>query len=322
MEAAYHHAVVALRHATSVVVCGHVRPDGDAIGSTLGVALALREVGIPAVPTLASRPTAPSTYEFLPGFGLFIAAEDLEAPDVFVAVDSPNADRLGLAEPLMNQAKTVIVIDHHPGGETFGAINILDPRAAATGDLVWRLARALEEAPSADVALCCYVGLMTDTGRFSYDNTCESAFTDAAEMVAAGVDPAETSRLVYQNRSKASLDIEALALGRLTVANGGRVCYSWVTDSDFAELDVEPEEAESLPDAIRVLGGVEVAVMLRQANDEVRGNLRAKSGFDVGSVARRFDGGGHRAASGFTFCGTIDALLPQLLALLPGGDAA
>ena len=81
-------------------------------------------------------------------------------------------------------------------------------------------------------------------------------------------------------------------------------------------------EGVKLPDAIRVLGGVEVAVMLRQADDEVRGNLRAKSGFDVGSVARRFEGGGHKAASGFTFNGTIDALLPQLLALLPGGDAA
>ena len=322
MEAAYHHAVVALRRATSVVVCGHVRPDGDAIGSTLAVALTLREVGISAVPTLASRATAPSTYAFLPGFALFVAPEQLEAPDVFVAVDSPNADRLGLAEPLMRQAKTVIVIDHHPGGETFGTINIIDPAAAATGELVWQLAKTLEDEPSADVALCCYVGLMTDTGRFSYDNTCETAFAHAAEMVAAGVEPAETSRLVYQSRTKASLDIEARAMCRLTVANHGRVCYSWVTDDDFAELGVHPEEAESLPDAIRVLEGVEVAFMLRQAEGEVRVNLRAKSGFDVGGVARRFDGGGHKAASGFTFCGTIDALLPQLLALLPGGDAA
>ena len=322
MQAAYHHAIVALRRATSVVICGHIRPDGDAIGSTLGMALALREAGIPAVPTLASRSTPPSTYAFLPGFALFVPAEDLAAPDVFVAVDSPNPERLGLAEPLMRAAKTVIVIDHHPDAGEYGVANILDSKSASAGELVWSLAKELDKTPSADVALCCYVGLITDTGRFSYDNTSAAAFTHAAEMVAAGVDPAETSKLVYQSRSQASLAIEARAMSRLTVANDGHVVYSWVTDQDFAELGVLSEEAESLPDAIRLLAGVEVAFLMRQAGDEVRVNLRAKSGFDVGSVARRFDGGGHRAASGFTFAGTIEQLLPQLLALLPGGGAA
>jgi phosphoesterase RecJ-like protein len=324
VDAAYHHAIVALRRATSVVVCGHVRPDGDAIGSTLGVTLALREAGISAVPTLASRAEGPSTYSFLPGFGLFVAAEQLDAPDVFIAVDSPNAARLGLAEPLMRAAKTVIVIDHHPDADAYGAINIVDPTAAATGLLVWELARELADSqrPSADIALCCYVGLITDTGRFSYDNTDERAFIEAAQMIAAGVDAADTARQTYQNRSRASLAIEACAMSRLTVVNNGLVGYAWVTDEDFSALGVLPEEAESLPDAIRVLGGIEVAVLMRQYGDEVRVNLRAKSGFDVGTVARAFDGGGHHAASGFTAPGTIADLLPRLLALLPGGDAA
>jgi bifunctional oligoribonuclease and PAP phosphatase NrnA len=322
MEAAYHHAVVALRRATSVVVCGHVRPDGDAIGSTLGMTLALREAGIPAVPTLASRAEGPSTYAFLPGFGLFVAAEQLEAPDVFIAVDTPIPDRLGLAEPLMRAAKTIIVIDHHPDAKTYGAVNILDPRAAATAQLIWRLSNVLNDKRSADVAQCCYAGLITDTGRFSYDNTCESAFLEAAEMVMAGVDPADMSRNVYQSRSRASLAIEARAMGRLTVVNDGKVGYAWVDDADFAELGVLPEEAETLPDAVRVLGGIEVAVLMRQYGDEVRVNLRAKTGFDVGSVARHFGGGGHRAAAGCTFDGTMAELLPQLLALLPGGEAA
>jgi bifunctional oligoribonuclease and PAP phosphatase NrnA len=322
MLAAYHHAAVALRRAASVVVCGHVRPDGDAIGSTLALTLALREVGIPAVPTLANSEGAPTTYSFLPGFGLYVAADQLEAPQVFVAVDSPNPDRLGIAEELMRGAETVIVIDHHPDAQPFGQIAVFDPSAAATGQLVWGLAKMLQDAPSADVALCCYIGLMTDTGRFSYDNTCVAAFRDAAEMVEAGVQPAEASRLVYQSRSRASLAIEARAMGRLTVVNDGRVAYAWVTDEDFEELGVLPEEAESLPDAVRVLEGIEVALLLRQAGDEVRVNLRAKSGFDVGSVARRFGGGGHKAASGLTFSGTIAKLLPQLLPLLPGGDAA
>jgi phosphoesterase RecJ-like protein len=322
VQAELHHALVALRKANSVVVCGHVRPDGDAIGSTLGMTLALREAGVAAVPTLASRADGPSTYSFLPGFGLFVAAEQLEAPDVFVALDSPSPERLGLAEPLMRGAKTVIVIDHHPDAHPFGAVNILKPTAAATGELVWQLAKILEEKPSSEVAMCCFVALVTDTGRFSYDNTEAQSFRDAADMVDAGVDPSEVARLVYQSRTKASLDIEARAMSRLSLENSGRVAYAWVDDADFEELGVLPEEAESLPDSVRLLGGIDVAFLLRQAGGEVRVNLRSKCGFDVGSVAREFGGGGHHAASGFTFQGTIAQLLPVLLPLLPGGERA
>jgi len=319
--AEFHHALVALRKASSVVVCGHVRPDGDAVGSVLGMTLALRENGIPAVPTLANSEDAPSTYRFLPGFGLYVPADQLEAPDVFVAMDTPVLDRLGVAEPLAKAARTVIVFDHHPGGDEFGALNVIDTSASATAQLVWEFAQTLG-APSADVAECCYVGLVTDTGRFSYENTSALALRDAAAMVDSGVSPADVAHHVYQSRSSASLAIESRALSRLTLANHGHVAYAWLTDADFAELDVLPEEAENLPDAIRVIGGIEAAVFLRQHAAEVRVNLRSKTGADVGSVANQFGGGGHKAASGFTFEGDIDTLLPLLLPLLPGGDQA
>ena len=318
MRAAFHHAVVALRRASSVVVCGHVRPDGDAMGSVLAMTLALRENGIPAIPTLAHGSHVPTTYAFLPGYGLFVPAHDLDAPQVFVACDCPNLDRLGDAAKLATGAETVIVIDHHPGAEEFGSIMIHDSEAAATGQLVWELAKEFDVPPTPEVAQCCYVGLITDTGRFCYDNTCAPAFRAAAEMVEAGVQPAEIARSVYQSRSPASLAIETRAMTRLTLANGGRVAYAWVTDADFEEIGALPEEAESLPDAVRVVDGAEVAILLRQAGGEVRANLRAKSGFDVSTVAQHFGGGGHKAASGFTFSGTVDELLPQLLAILPG----
>ena len=321
MLAAYHHALVALRHASSVVLCAHVRPDGDAVGSVLGMTLALRENGIPAVPTLANIEEPPSTYAFLPGFGLYVPAEQLEAPDVFIAMDSPTSARLGLGEPLAQAAKTVIVFDHHPDGDEYGTINVVDPTASATAQLVWQFAKTLGP-PSSDVAECCYAGLVTDTGRFSYDNTSAAALRDAADMVDAGVSPAQIAHHVYQNRTSASLAIESRALSRLTLANHGRVAYAWVSDADFAELDVLPEEAENLPDAIRVIGGIDAAVLLRQHATEVRVNLRSKTGADVGRVAQHFGGGGHRAASGFTYEGDIETLMPVLLPMLPGGDEA
>lgn len=318
----YHRAAVVLRHAESVVVCGHVRPDGDAVGSVLAATLALRQAGIAALPTLADEEPAPDTYSFLPGFALFTPASEFETPGAFLALDSPKLDRLGVAAELASSAKTLVVMDHHPEAEEFGTVNILDSTTASTGQMVWRLLRTLEVEPTPDVAMCCYVALQTDTGRFQYSNTSPEAFRDAAEMLEAGVDPAEVSRLVYESRTCGSIALEGLAMSRITITNGGRVAYSWVTDEDFVTTKAEPRDSERLIDAVRVLGGIDVAVLFGLRGDEVRVNLRAKGGYDVGSVARAFGGGGHRAASGFTGPAPFETLLPRVLSLLPGGDEA
>ena len=215
MQAAYHHALVALRRASSVVVCAHVRPDGDAMGSVLALTLALRENGVAAVPTLAHGGHVPATYSFLPGYSLFVPVHDLETPQVFVALDSPNADRIGDAAKLATAAETVIVIDHHPDTVAFGDVLVHEPTAAATGQIVWNLVKEFDNPPSADVAQCCYVGLVTDTGRFCYDNTTAASFRAAAEMVEAGADPSEIAVYVFQSRSAASLAIENRAMSRL-----------------------------------------------------------------------------------------------------------
>lgn len=321
MLAALHHAAVALRKATSVVVCAHVRPDGDAIGSALALTLALRELGIPAVPTLADDRDPPSTYAWLPGFGLYVRAADLEPPSVFVALDSPVIERLGEGRALAESAGTIVVIDHHPDATEFGEVHVLDPHAAATGQIVWQLLDAMDVKPTSEIALCCYTALLTDTGRFSYQNTTPAAMRDAAAMLEAGVNPSEVARRVYQTRTEASLALEARAMSRLKCTNHNLVAYTWVDDADFAETGARPEEAEHLPEAIRVVDSIEVAVLLRQRGGEVRGNLRAKTTFDVGSVARALGGGGHAAASGFTVeDSTVPEVLARLLPMLPGND--
>lgn len=313
----------ALRDAGRVVVCAHVSPDGDAIGSVLGLTIALRDAGIDATPTLANDRTPPSTYAFLPGFDLWRPVAGLDVPDTFVAVDTPVASRLGIAEPLMRAARRVIVLDHHPDQPLYGDVVCTDAEMAATGQIVWRLLPKLPVTPSAEIARCLYVALMTDTGRFSYDNTTSAALRDAAAMLDAGADPAEAARHVYQERSARSLALEALVLERLSHANSGRVVWSHLTDSDFETTGALPEEAEHLPDAIRSLGGIDVAVLFRVKGDEIRVNLRAKTGFDVGAVGRELGGGGHRAAAGLTWQGSaLEPLLDRLLPMLPGGDRA
>ncbi len=321
MSTPFHRAAVHLRHAASVAVGAHVRPDGDAIASALGLTLALRAAGIAAAPTLADDTPPPLTYAFLPGFALFVPCTEIEQPDIFVALDTTSLSRLGDAEPLARAARELIVIDHHPDNEFFGTVDIVDPTASATAQLVWRLVERLEVPRTSDIALCCYTGIMTDTGRFAYDNTTPRALRDAADMIEAGVEPSEVARLVYQERTPAALKLEARVLARLTVVNGGRVVYSWCSDEDFIDTGASPADTEELPDAVRRIGRVDVAVLLHVASGEVRANLRAKTGFDVATVARVFGGGGHAPAAGFTFEGTVEDLLPRLLALLPGAGA-
>jgi phosphoesterase RecJ-like protein len=320
--AAYHHVAVALRRADSAVVCAHVRPDGDAIGSVLALTLALRSIGVPAIPTLATHGApVPTTYTFLPGSRLFADVGDLGVPSTFIALDVPNLERLGDAGDLARQAKTLVVLDHHPDAREYGTVNVLDSSASSTSQMIWHLLKALDIPPSPDVALCCYVGLITDTGRFQYDNTTPQSLRDAAEMLDAGVDPADASRLVFQNRTPGSLALEALVMSRLQVANSGLVAWSWLAPADLAETGALAEEAEMLPDAVRLLGGIEAVVLVRETPETTRVGLRAKSGYDVGSVAREFGGGGHRAASGFDWTGSRDELMAALLPKLPGYDA-
>ncbi|MDY0087629.1 MAG: DHHA1 domain-containing protein [Coriobacteriia bacterium] len=318
--AGYHRAAVELRKASSVAVCAHVKPDGDAIGSVLALTLALKDAGIPAVPVLADAGEPPPSYEFLPGFGLYVSASQLDTPEVFVALDTPNLERLGCAADLARGASTVIVLDHHPDNAEFGSVNVVDSHAAATGLMVWRLVRALELEPSPEVALCCWVALLTDTGRFAYSNTSPDALRDGAAMLEAGVDAAEAHHMVYENRTPAALALEARVLSRLATANGGRVAYAWVADEDYPETGAHRWETEHLVDMVRTIGDIDVAILARVHPGSVRVNLRAKTGFDVSAVARHFGGGGHVAAAGFTYAGSLEEMLREVLAELPGGE--
>ncbi|MBN2248260.1 MAG: DHH family phosphoesterase [Coriobacteriia bacterium] len=316
-------AAEVLGSARSVVIGAHVDPDGDAVGSVLGLLHILDEAGISAVPVLPTAAGLPGTYAFLPGADRFRHTAGVEPPEVFVALDSPSPQRLADGEALARSASTLVMIDHHPDADADadGAITVFDPSAAATGCLVWRLAEHLGVAPDADAATCLYTAVLTDTGRFSYSNTDASTFLLAARMVDAGAHPNDIYSAVYENRSAGAQALLARALGRITPANGGRVAYAWVTDADFVETGALPSEGENLIDHVRALGGVDAVFLVKLSGPTARINLRAKGPTDVGSIARALGGGGHRAAAGATIDGDLEAALSLLLPLLPGGGA-
>lgn len=307
-----------LREARSIVVGSHVDPDGDAIGSMLGLAAALDRAGIPCLAVLPQGDTPPATYAFLPGTDRLVSAAGVPAPEVFVALDSPDLARLGDAEPLARAAHTLVVIDHHPDCAIATDLALVDRDAPASGALVWDLLPHLGVVPDVSIATCLYAALLSDTGRFSYSNTSPAALRAAAAMIEAGAHPNEIYTAIYETRSPGAQALIGRTLERITLANAGAVAYSWVDAIDFAETGALPEESENLIDHVRTLRGVRVVFLAKINGSTVRVSLRAKGDEDVGAIARAFGGGGHRAAAGFTYTGDLASLAGALLPMLPG----
>lgn len=301
----------------SFVICGHVNPDGDCLGSQLALASALRSLGKKAICVLAQPGSVGESFAFLPRVGDMVPASSYAGDvDVFVAVDVPTLERMGDAAPLHARASLSVTIDHHASSAAVSALNYIDPDAASTTMLIWELAGYMVSSRSAELALCAYTGLVSDTGRFQYQNATSDAFSAASEMIGAGADAAFVSRQIYQNRSYPSILLEARAIERIRFLRAGQVALSWVSQSDFSECKAQKSDAEPLVDILRSLSGVRVACMLREETGCVRGSLRAKDKTDVAAIAREFGGGGHVAAAGFTFEGSLEralACVPQLI---------
>ena len=291
------------------VLCGHVNPDGDCLGSQLALMHALHAIGKRATCLLVERDSVDLGLRFLPGVDDMVAACDFDGQAAtFVACDVPTVARLGAAGDIRSRARMRFTVDHHAADVSMSECNYVDPDAPACGMIAWELVKLLTggDIPAAS-AMCCYTALMTDTGRFQYQNT------------TPGADPALVSSEVYQSRSFASLMLEKAMLENVTVAEDGLWAFSYLRKSDFDRLGAVKADAEPLVDIVRSLAGVRVACMLREQPDGVRGSLRAKGEeIDVSELARAIGGGGHRAAAGFTFEGSLDEAVAALPAHLDG----
>ncbi|MEG0476277.1 MAG: DHH family phosphoesterase [Raoultibacter sp.] len=303
----------ALKAAQSVVLCGHVSPDGDCLGSQLTLAWALRALGKTVTCVLAKDEPVEGVLRFLPGVEACVPASDFEgAADVFVACDVPSTKRLGLGAEVQARCALTITIDHHARDDSMAQLNYVDPDAPSTTMIMWELLKHLGVGVSADMATCAYTGLVTDTGRFQFQNTTQEAFVAAAEMVAAGAKPSDVSREVFQNRSLASLLLFQRAINHLNFDRETGFAFSYLTLEDFEQCEAVKSDAEPLIDELRSLEGVRVALMLREQATEVRGSLRSKDATDVAAIAARFGGGGHKAAAGFSFKGNLDQAIVAL----------
>ena len=290
-----------LRVFKSFALCGHVGPDGDSLGSQLALSAALTSMGKEVTCLLARKDEMDGSLSFLEGYdGLVLANEFDGDVECFIAVDVPTRERLADATDVLDRAGYSIVIDHHAVPTTMADLTFTVPSAASTSVLIWKLIAELGVNPTAAMAECAYTGLMTDTGRFQYQNADSVAFACAAEMVACGAKPDVIAKHIYQNRRLASVRLESLATARMQLLADGQVALTWLSRSDFESCGATKADGEPIIDVLRSLQGVRVACVLREQGDEIRGSLRAKDDSDVASIARSYGGGGHKAAAGFS----------------------
>lgn len=287
------------------VVCGHVSPDGDCVGSTLALVHALRAVGKRAC-GLKVDPL-PASFTFLPGADELVLPADFEGEcGCFFAVDVPNRERLGkVAAALHDAAPVTMRIDHHEYHERVSDWSYTDPVAVSASTLVWEFAGYLG-AQTPEVAECCYAGLVTDSGRFEFQNTDARAFRLAAEMIACGVNPAKVSAELYESDSYAALALEQRAFERLEVDEDLGWAVTYITKTDFEQLQAAKSDAEGIVNNLRRLKSVKVLCCLREIEDGIRLSFRSKSDINVRFVAMGFGGGGHDAASGATVHTSLD----------------
>ena len=320
-------AIELIEGAQTIAISGHTNPDGDALGSGLALAASLR-AQYPdkrVVNLLADDAPVPRILRFLSGSEDMVpACRYEETPDLFISVDVPTLERLADAAAVAKRARAVLAIDHHPSRAEFTENVVRVPAAAAVAVLVEELLEAAGIPLAPEVATCLLCGLVTDTGRFQYQNANPGAFACASRLVDAGAEPARISLEVYQSQRLEYLQLESIVMGRIRALAGGLVAYSYAYASDLEVCGVSSDECDGLVDVVRSVQGSEVCLFLKEtAPGEIRGNLRSKGKLDISSVARALHGGGHAAAAGFTYHGTVDealaTILPWLVALV---DAA
>jgi len=304
-----------IRRHDSCLVLTHVSPDGDALGSLLGLALGLERAGLRTYRACADP--APLIYRFLPGADRIGSDLPAQLPALAIAVDSDGPERVGALAGGLERVRTVIDIDHHATEKAFGDVRWVDPRAAATGEMVHRLLRALEVPPTPDIATCLYTAILTDTGRFCYANTTPRALRVAAELVRAGANPPHIYREVYESKSFSASSLLGLALSRMRQAADGRVVFSLLSQEDFVRAGSTPDETEGIIDHLRAVREAQAAALFVELPDgSVRVSMRSQDATDVSEVALRFGGGGHPNASGCTVPGPSEQAQQRVLQAL------
>ena len=303
-----------LRDHQRFAVLGHVRPDGDALGSQLALALSLQQLGKEV--RVWNEDGMLEKYSFLPRAELLTKPPSSpENVDVAIALDTAIQNRLGTALAAVRSAKIWINIDHHLSNPGYGNIAYVDPSAPATAEIVFRLIKSQGLPFNRDIAENLYAAISTDTGSFQYPKTSAHTLEIAAELIRVGLDVGRLNQQLYENYPRRRLELLRELLRTMRFEQGDSVASFSLSLKTAAELGVLPEDNEGLIDHLRAIRGVIVAVFFEELTDgKVRVSMRSKSSaVDVCAICQKFGGGGHTLAAGARVCGTLAEVEEKVL---------
>jgi phosphoesterase RecJ-like protein len=312
-------AAEALTRADELTLVCHVNPDADALGSLLGLSCYLGKRGkqvLASWPNGVSEP--PRWLQALPGRDSLVEPRRLpKAPAVLVTLDAADPARLAGLQHLVKKATTVVCIDHHRTNPGFGTINLVDPDASATAEIVFRLIDRMGGGLSPDVAACLYAGLVTDTGRFQYESSTPEVLRIAAVLREQPFDHASLAQALYEDNSLSYLRLLGKILDRAEHLSQADLVWTYVTRADLDAAGVAIQETDDLIDVLRTAREADVAAVLKEQRDSgFKVSLRSRGNTNVAAVSAGFGGGGHRLAAGYTSKEGLEETVKRLVRAL------
>ena len=296
--------VEAIKASETICVVGHVRPDGDCIGSQLGLTIALINAGKKVC--CWNQDPVPAKLAFLDPKKLIQPPEKGRQFDCVIATDCASLERLGTAVECIQERKVFINIDHHASNTRYGDMNWIAAREPSTGELIFRLLKAANWPITPAISDCLFTAVSTDTGSFQYPTTRPATYHVAAELVKRGANLAKICDEVYQSYPLARVRLLRHVYNKFRLAHENQIAYFWLKKADYTRTGSDPSDSEGLIDHIRAIEPVVVACVFEEIEpDLTRISLRSKSPkVDVNKIAQLFGGGGHPAAAGARIQGT------------------
>jgi phosphoesterase RecJ-like protein len=310
-----------LTRSERVLLTSHTHPDGDAIGSLLALGLVLERKG--KAIALVNEDPIPAIYRFLPEVGRIERHVPRQTVfDTAVVLDCASLQRTGSVAEAIEGIPAVVNIDHHVTNIGFGTCQLVDPRACATAEIVYRLIAKMAAPIDKAVATSIYTGIFTDTGSFRFSNTNLEAFAICQKMVALGVDPYQVAKHVYGTYSLGRIKLLNMALDSIELAANGKMTIMTLSQEMLRETHTQPEDGDGLINYARRIEDVKVAALIQELNngqaDRYHVSLRSDGSIDVSQIALARGGGGHATAAGFSASGPLATIKADLLGLADG----
>ena len=296
-------AIAMIDAAQHIALLAHEHPDGDCLGSALGFAHILRQMGKVCVPACADP--APQSFHFMPGIEALQTTLSDEQFDLVIALDAGELTRYGALyerhKTFLDQA-TILNIDHHISSEGCGQVNIIDPTAASTTELVTLFQQQTGLPLNKDAAICLMTGLITDTGSFQYPSTSPRTMEVGAILIRAGASAEDIVKPIFRTHPLVQARLQAAAINNAQTSPDGRLIWSYATAETLASTGATRDMEDNFSGALRDIAGVQIAAFFRSFDDpnETRVSLRSNTPYDVARICMRLGGGGHPRAAGVT----------------------